>query len=140
MMRQPQIWPRPVKCTSIHLPKREELLLRTVLALPKASSTGFAASSLSCMLPSELPAASAKNLRQCLVASVLPAPDSPEMMMLWSRRSPRRPRYAEAAVWNTCGSEASPGVELRCSVTCSGVYTLMRLKGLSATRMEPMLV
>ena len=57
---EPQIWPRPLKCTSIHLPKRELLLLRVVFALPKASSTGFAESSLSCMLPSELPAALAK--------------------------------------------------------------------------------
>uniref|UniRef100_A0A914KV25 Uncharacterized protein n=1 Tax=Meloidogyne incognita TaxID=6306 RepID=A0A914KV25_MELIC len=30
----------PEKCTRMNLPKRDELLLRTVLAFPKASSTG----------------------------------------------------------------------------------------------------
>lgn len=30
-----------VKCIRINLPKRDELLLRTVLALPNASNTGL---------------------------------------------------------------------------------------------------
>ena len=43
-MRALAIAPEASKCTSIQRPKREELLLRTVLALPKASSSGVALS------------------------------------------------------------------------------------------------
>ena len=89
-MRHPQIVPRPSNCTSIHFPKRLLLLLRTVFALPKDSKMGLAASSFSSIALS-LPATSAKNCRHFLVASVFPAPDSPEMMMAWSCRSVTKP-------------------------------------------------
>ncbi len=56
--------------------KREELLLRTVAALPNASSTGLASSILlstdDCLFVRW-----ARNCMISLVASVLPAPDSP---------------------------------------------------------------
>ena len=42
MIWLPQICARLLKCTSIHLPKRELFELRTVLALPKASRMGLA--------------------------------------------------------------------------------------------------
>lgn len=35
------VYPARLKCIRINFPKREELLLRTVLALPKASKTFY---------------------------------------------------------------------------------------------------
>ncbi len=56
--------------------KREELLLRTVAALPNASNTGLASkilrSTSECLFVHW-----ARNCMVSLVASVLPAPDSP---------------------------------------------------------------
>ena len=141
MICEPQICARPEKCTSIHLPKREELLLRTVLALPKASRMGLADSSLSAMPAVVEPAASAKNLRHCFVASVLPAPLSPEMMMAWSLRSVRRPKKAAAATWKMCGCVSSPICVLKYCMTSSLRYTFgIHLKGLMDTRMVPIFV
>ena len=40
-MNAPRMLPVLEKRSAVHLPKREELLLRSVLALPKASVTGF---------------------------------------------------------------------------------------------------
>lgn len=40
-MRAPEMEPCGEKCTSMNLPKRDELLLRTVFALPNASITGL---------------------------------------------------------------------------------------------------
>ena len=40
-MLAPDTRPAPSKSISTNFPKREELSLRTVLALPKASSRGF---------------------------------------------------------------------------------------------------
>jgi len=85
-----------------NLPKRDELSLRTVLALPKASRRGFMPSTLwatpagSSEVASEATAAvssarrgEARYFMMTFMASVLPAPLSPEMTMLWSdgRRS-----------------------------------------------------
>ena len=97
MIEQPQIIERELKCTSIHLPKRDELLLRSVLALPNDSSTGLPAMRRSCRPSMTDVVALAKNSRHFFVASVLPAPDSPEMMMAWLRRS-RSPLKAAAAM------------------------------------------
>lgn len=63
----------------MYLPKRLELSLRLVLALPNASSTGFDCRSLSftvstCPL---WPVASAMNCKTFFDASVFPEPDSP---------------------------------------------------------------
>ena len=80
-------------CTFMNLPKREELSLRSVLALPKASST-----TLDCSSRVSRPSASAsgtapsgasplartvRKKRMILELSVLPAPDSPEMTIDW---------------------------------------------------------
>ena len=56
--------------------KREELLLRRVLALPKLSRIGLARSTC-CSTPLVEPATSARYCKINFVASVLPAPDSP---------------------------------------------------------------
>ena len=85
-MRPDEMVPDGPKCISIQRPKREELLFRCVLALPKASSSGVALSTCVSIALSD-PAISARKDRQCLVASVLPAPDSPEIKMAWSTPS-----------------------------------------------------
>ena len=46
-MLAPQMRPETSKRSSTNLPKREELSLRLVLALPKASSSGFDSSTCS---------------------------------------------------------------------------------------------
>lgn len=66
----------------MYLPKRLELSLRLVLALPNASSTGLDCRSLSftvstCPL---WPVASAMNCKTFFDASVFPEPDSPAQM------------------------------------------------------------
>lgn len=73
----------------VRLTKREELSLRTVLALPKASSTGLVCTTWSSRLPFLLCSADflveaptvAKYAITFFVFSVLPAPDSP----LWTK-------------------------------------------------------
>src|SRR4051812_27916774 len=107
---------------------------------------GVAESSFSCIPGAEEPAAVVRKERHPLAASVLPAPDSPEMMMDWSLRSPRtlqqhvqrsgvrarkqhnaqarvsgtHPLNAAAAIWNTWGVEISPAGRLRCwNMSCS---------------------
>ena len=96
----PPVWP---KCTSMNLPKRLELLLRSVFALPNASSSGFAWSTFASTFCSE-PATSARYERQCFVASVLPAPLSPEIRIAWSALSSAIALCAAAATWKTCGA------------------------------------
>lgn len=66
---------------SIYLPKREELSFLLVLALPNASSTGLLCRrrSLTRSTSHLWREVAARNLRTCLLASVLPAPDSPEI-------------------------------------------------------------
>ena len=61
---------------SMCLPKRELLLLRTVLAFPRLSRIGFVASSFEEIWRAAA-LKSTMKARQTLVASVLPAPDSP---------------------------------------------------------------
>jgi hypothetical protein len=65
----------------VNFPKRLELLLRRVLAFPKASRIGLASRTLfssSSIFPTPpVPLTAAKNLITCLQLSVLPAPDSP---------------------------------------------------------------
>ena len=72
-------------CISMNLPKRDELLLRSVRALPNASSSGLDdstwAATLFCPPPALLTTA-----RYCIMIftdSVFPAPDSPETRMDW---------------------------------------------------------
>ena len=75
--------------SSMYLPKRLLFSLRSVLALPKASSTGLVCSSRSRTVVSPLvlarpPDTSAMYSITRLAASVLPAPDSPLTTMHWS--------------------------------------------------------
>jgi hypothetical protein len=72
--------------TSTSLPKRDALLLRTVFALPKASSTKLEAISWSriaaaASVAAFVAATCARKKKTCFVFSVLPAPDSPEEMI-----------------------------------------------------------
>ena len=71
--------PRPTRT----LPKRDELRLRTVCALPNASSVGFALN-IACSTPyvEHEPAVKVTNWRIFFVASVLPDPLSPEIITL----------------------------------------------------------
>jgi len=66
----------------MYLPKREELSLRSVFALPNASRMGFADMMRDSTAEVE-GATDARYWSACFVHSVLPAPDSPEMMMDW---------------------------------------------------------
>ena len=70
-------------CTSKCLPKRDELLLRIVFALPSASITGLVCiSRIATSSETRFPLVcdtSPMYVRQIFIASVLPAPDSPEM-------------------------------------------------------------
>jgi hypothetical protein len=107
------------------LPKRDEFLFRRVLALPNASSKGLLlstccetpppsrappASSLRPVTASVLAAAQVMYCMTCLVASVLPAPDSPEMRTDWLRRECSRPRYACSATAKICGGSSPSGL------------------------------
>lgn len=64
---------------SMYLPKRLELSLRLVLALPNASSTGLDCRSLSLTVSTCAlwPVTAAMNCRTFFDASVFPEPDSP---------------------------------------------------------------
>ena len=73
------------------LPKRDELLLRIVFALPKPSMIGFViisrgAISSATRWPFEV-ATCEMYVKQIFIASVLPAPDSPEMRIDWELAS-----------------------------------------------------
>ena len=84
-----KVWFKNIKFVNKRLTKRDELLLRVVLALPYASNTGLQdtiwssklgllASSADFFLPpATLAATKAKYWMTFLVFSVLPAPDSP---------------------------------------------------------------
>ena len=74
----------------MYLPKRDELLLRTVVALPNASSTGFdwiSRSFTECSWPrlKRSPDTAATYSMIFFAASVLPAPDSPDTRIAWER-------------------------------------------------------
>ena len=101
----------------VHFPKRLELLFRSVFALPKASVTGFDLRIMrSTSSSTPLPAASADAAARCcsinFMASVLPAPDSPEMQMAWDRPSRTRPACAAAAIAYLRGVDARGGLPL----------------------------
>jgi len=78
--------PCELKWISRYLPNLDELLFRNVFALPKDSSNGFVASTMSLISwIDELDPLDTLAM-YCIsrfAASVLPAPDSPEMMTHW---------------------------------------------------------
>lgn len=78
--------PLELNSSSRYFPKREELLLRRVFALPNDSSRGLVARTMSLvcwMDESEPPEALAMYCIIRFAASVFPAPDSPEMITHW---------------------------------------------------------
>mmetsp|Transcript_26578 Transcript_26578/g.84251 ORF Transcript_26578/g.84251 Transcript_26578/m.84251 type:complete len:211 (+) Transcript_26578:656-1288(+) len=112
------------KLILVYLPKRDELWLRTVLALPSDSSTGddwtmrVLSASAASLAPSdrrrpfELICPAAKATRQVmyririLADSVLPAPDSPDTTTDWFCRAvggSSSARYAASAIAYWCG-------------------------------------
>jgi len=112
MERQPTAWNTGRRT----FPKRDELLLRDVLALPKLSKMGVEPSTCWLTCPSRPPPRTVRNERTIFAVSVLPAPLSPEMTIdcgscpddgdamhiCW---------YASSAVpngWGLSGSNGSP--------------------------------
>lgn len=90
-MCAPTIAPAGPNSILINLPKRDELLLRIVCALPKASMIGFAWIIFSSrLLASPEAEMLAKYWMTRLVFSVLPAPDSPVIRIDWFCRVSRR--------------------------------------------------
>jgi len=75
--------PRLLNLRKRNLPKRDELRLRMVFALPKYSSSCDAATICLLMLTSD-PLSSDRHCSMCLADSVLPAPDSPDTITDWS--------------------------------------------------------
>lgn len=78
--------PWALNSNSKYFPNREELLLRNVFALPNDSSKGLVAKTMSfvCWIDESLPPDTLAMY--CMIrfaASVLPAPDSPEMITHW---------------------------------------------------------
>ena len=110
MMLPPTIAPVRLNLISVHLPKRDELSLRVVLALPNDSMSGLdlriCCSSDSVFSPvasDARPDASARNWSTSFIVSVLPAPDSPEITTAWSRKSASKFAYALSAMAKMCG-------------------------------------
>lgn len=87
-MLAPQIEPVASNPMRTNLPKRDELLLRIVWALPNASRIGLVAmiwsarSGCSSPIVGNEEEEEARNWMTRFVFSVLPAPDSPVMRML----------------------------------------------------------
>ena len=75
---------RPVaeNCRVRNLPKRDELLFQTVRALPKFSMIGFVWRTRLCRSPPDEDTA-ARYLSRIFAVSVLPAPDSPDIITDW---------------------------------------------------------
>ena len=117
-MYAPEILPEPSKCTVTSLPKRDELSLRSVFALPKASSTGLECTSSSCSetWPSVaataasspcVPATAARKRKTCFEFSVLPEPDSPEVTSACDWPCMHSALYASAVSEKMCGGSLS---------------------------------
>lgn len=95
-MKAPCMRPDAENCSVRNLPKRDELLFQTVLAQPKLSMMGLVFKTRLCRSePEQL--TSARYSRRIFAVSVLPAPDSPEMMTDWLIEFCSMPECAEAA-------------------------------------------
>ena len=106
----------------MNLPKRDELSLRMVLALPSVSSSGLDCSSLFCRCPAAAAAPPWLLASRLLVLtrysstrrvdSVLPAPDSPETKIVWSSPSCRQARRVNQELGgkpHSCHSQREKG-------------------------------
>ena len=89
LMLAPMIWNDVLKSISIYFPNLDELSFRVVFAFPMASMIGDEARTRFSIWVSvwEVPPTVAKYLMAYLALTVLPAPDSPDTMMDWSRLS-----------------------------------------------------
>ena len=138
-MRAPTTEPAASNSSLTKRPKRDELWLRTVFALPIASSTGPARSSDAdrSFIVSLPPRERYERYRvRCLFVSVLPAPDSPETTS--DCDVPRRSSaaYAASAIAYACGGSAPSAVPLK-RVILDSPYSGSSANGLSARRIEP---
>ena len=145
-MFAPAMLPPSSQWSSKNLPKRLLLSLRIVLALPKASRIGLESrmrrrmisdmSLVSLISPAAAAFApfSRRYWMMIFVASVLPAPDSPVMRMLWFFPAIAEV-YASSATPYRCGL-ASP-LEMYCRRRSSVYMFGMILYGFTEMRIGP---
>ena len=133
------MWPASSKCTEHHLPKRDELLLCTVFALPKASSRMPDSSADSVDLPLD-PEISARHDMHSFVVSVFPAPDSPEMSTDCAPPVRHIEAYAAFAILKTCGGSFSTSSSSIIDASVSAEQHSSILYGLTAIRIGPIAV
>ena len=77
---------RELNLISKYLPCLEELLFLKVFAQPKDSNNGFVAKTISLIFPMDSECVDDAAAMYCIIlfaASVLPAPDSPEIITHW---------------------------------------------------------
>ena len=108
-MKAPCIRPVELNCSVRNLPKRDELLFQRVLAQPKLSMMGFVCSTRLCRSLSDDVLTSARYLSRILADSVLPEPDSPEMITDWLLLFWSMPMWAAEATAYTCGASSACG-------------------------------
>ena len=118
--------PRASKWTAHHLPKRLELLLNTVFALPKVSSTIPLSSAASAVLPDE-PEIAVRHAIAIFVVSVFPAPLSPEIRIDCAPSPSTSEAYAVAAVFETCGGVSSSTTFVYVEQSSSFLYGLIAM-------------
>ena len=119
------LWSRSNLITR-YLPKRDELLLRTVFALPSDSRTGFVRkmSSLRCSRPAAVPARQIRKCIRCLFVSVLPAPDSPATRSDCDCLLSRMCTNDISATAKMCGSRFVRGASLYLAIISSPYRSL----------------
>ena len=138
MTRHAAMWFLRSKWTAHHLPKRLELLLYTVFALPNASSTIPLSKHFSVIAPLE-PEISARHDIAIFVVSVFPAPDSPEIRIDCAFRVRTIPAKAAVAIRKTCGGRSSSSSSLR-DANVSPEHTRTGLYGLTTMSTGPIAV
>ena len=120
------MWFLRSKWTAHHLPKRLELLLYTVFALPNASSTIPLSRHFSVIAPLE-PEISARHDIAIFVVSVFPAPLSPEIRIDCAPSPSTSEAYAVAAVFETCGGVSSSTTFVYVEQSSSFLYGLIAM-------------
>ena len=108
-MKAPCMRPDTENCSVRNLPKRDELLFHTVRALPKFSMMGLVCRTRLCRSPPAVEETAARYCSRIFAVSVLPAPDSPEMITDCEKLFCTIPRYADAATAYTCGGSSACG-------------------------------
>ena len=126
------------KWTAHHLPKRDELLLYTVFALPNASSTMPASRHCSVVFPDDW-LTSASTFIVSFAVSVFPAPDSPEMSTDCADPVRIIAMYADSPTRKTCGGMLSSSRSFMFA-KFSAEHDATFLYGLTATTIGPIAV